>query len=227
MWKQCNLRHAPRSAWFINNQAQYNPWHSVTSVHIMYGTAARGVHWHGLKYKYGYRQLECNYKWFWDSLWCDNEGRIAGMKKLHQWKWESSLLTTNQPDRNYNCNWMDIFRYIHRDTDVSVVLTEWTCQRVVFSVMQTKRYCLQLPSRPWRSTAAGSWAPGWKHALVDSINIVLGSLANVSGCFCRSKRFLSGLPISDIYVFVCVCVFLTVCALLKDVCTWIWVIVSL
>lgn len=34
----------PQSAWFINNQSQYNPWHTVTLVHMcMYGTAC-GIH---------------------------------------------------------------------------------------------------------------------------------------------------------------------------------------
>lgn len=50
----------PHSARFINNRSQYNPWHTVTLVHIMYGTAG-GIHWHGLKYTacWGYRWPGC------------------------------------------------------------------------------------------------------------------------------------------------------------------------
>lgn len=50
---------------------------------------------------------------------------------------------------------------------------------------------------------------------------MLGSLVNVSGCFCRSKHFLCELPISDIYVFVGV--FLGICACVGLLCLRVFV----
>lgn len=90
-----------------------------------------------------------------------------------------------------------------------------------FSVMQIKCGPVSLPSCPWSSTAAGSRAPHRKHALVDSINIVLGSPANVTGCFCRSKRFLCKLPVSHICMWVAWYLWPCGFALLRGVCTWI------
>lgn len=113
-------------------------------------------------------------------------------------------------------------RYVSVCFDRAEDGAQWICQLAGVSLCYANQTWLPLaPPRPWSSTAAGSRATGWKHALVDSINIVLGSLANVSGCFCRSKHFLCELPI--FYTCVLVNVFVGVCACVGLLCMRVFV----